>query len=47
MTKDDGNLNDEAQMELRFRHWGFVINSSFVIRASSFPRLVIPHSSFF
>ena len=36
MTKDDGNLNDEARMELRFRHWGFVINSSFVIRASSF-----------
>jgi hypothetical protein len=36
MTNVEGMTNDEARIAQRFGHWGFIINSSFVIRHSSF-----------
>ncbi|MFN2541610.1 MAG: outer membrane protein assembly factor BamE [Chthoniobacterales bacterium] len=49
MTKHEPNPNDEFRnrpdkRSASFRHWSFVIPSSFVIRASSFAR--IRHLSF-
>jgi len=46
MTKLEGNSKDEVRIGLRFWRSDFVINSSFVIRHSSFPLFVIRHSSF-
>jgi hypothetical protein len=42
MSNDEGNPNDEPRKPSypNLRHSGFVINSSFVIRISSFPKLM-------